>query len=113
MAFRDIPQAEWRAFLDRLSREHRAWLATVDRDGRVEARDEPLREIRLDGGIHLELGSRVVHVDAPHALRLQETQEGAPEALEIYQGTGSTVTMRLRISEPPGELDGLAPGERA
>lgn len=112
MAFKDIAPAEWRAFLERLAREHRAWLATVDRDGRVEVRDEPLRAIRAERGIDLELGGRVVHVDAPRALRVQETQEGAPEALELHEGSGSTVTMRFRISQPPGELDGLAPGER-
>jgi hypothetical protein len=31
MSERDIPEAEWAAFLDGFSREHRAWLATVDR----------------------------------------------------------------------------------
>src|SRR5687768_12123640 len=42
MSLREIPTREWPAFLDKLGREHRGWLATLDRGGLVEAREQPL-----------------------------------------------------------------------
>lgn len=112
MAARDIRPADWPQALERLAREHRGWLATVERDGRVEVRDAPLHSIEAGRGIDLRLGDTVVHVDAPRAVRIEETEEGAAAALELYEGVGSTVTLRFRISEPLGALDGLAPAER-
>jgi hypothetical protein len=100
--FRTIPSAQWRDALDQLAREHRAWPATVDRNGRVEVRDEPLTSIGMEqGAIKLRLGERVLHVTSPLALRIEETQDGEAEALQLYEGSGDTVTLRFRLSERP------------
>ena len=63
----------------------RGWLATVDRRG---------------------------HVAQPQALRIEETAEGATQALLIDDTTGTRLTLRFRVAAAPGALDGLAPAER-
>jgi hypothetical protein len=112
MSVREIPTREWRVFLDRLGREHYAWLATVDRNGRVEARDQPLESISVAEGIDIRIGSRAIHVDEPQAVRVEETAEGATQAVQIDDATGRRVTLRFRVAVAPGALDGRAPGER-
>jgi hypothetical protein len=112
MGTREIPAREWPAFLDELGREHRAWLATVDCAGRVEAREQPLESIAADGGIDIRIGGRAIRVDEPQAVRVEETPGGAAKALQIDDATGRRLTLRFRIAEPPGALDGLAPAER-
>jgi hypothetical protein len=47
MSGREIPIAQWPEFLDQFSREHRAWLATVDRvrpgeSGHTDVIERPL-----------------------------------------------------------------------
>jgi hypothetical protein len=112
MSVREIPAREWPAFLDKLGREHRAWLATVDRGGRVEAREQPLESIAANGGIDIRIGRKVIHVDAPQAVRIEETAEGATEALQVDDATGGRLTLRFRVALAPGALDGIAPAER-
>jgi hypothetical protein len=112
MSVREIPAREWPAFLDKLGREHRAWLATVDRGGRVEAREEPLESIVAEGGIDIRIGRKAIHVDEPQAVRVEETAEGATEALQIDDATGGRLTLRFRVAVAPGALDGIAPAER-
>jgi hypothetical protein len=112
MSVREIPAAEWPTFLERVAREHRAWLATVDRAGRIEAREQPLESISAGHGIDIHIGRKAIHVEEPRALRVEETAEGAPEALQIDDATGRRLTRRFRVAVPPGVLDGLAPGER-
>jgi hypothetical protein len=109
---REIAPLEWPAFLDQLGRERRAWLATLDRGGRVEAREEPLESIRAAEGIDIRIGKKAIHVDAPRALRVEETAEGATQALQIDDASGSRLTLRFRVAVAPGALDGLAPQER-
>jgi hypothetical protein len=112
MSVREIPAREWPAFLDRLAREHRAWLATVDRSGLVEVRDQPLKSIAAADGIDIHIGSKAIHVDDPQAVRVEETEVGATQALEIEDATGRRLTLRFRVAVAPGALDGLAPGEQ-
>jgi hypothetical protein len=112
MSVREIPAGEWPAFLDKLGREHRAWLTTIERAGRVEAREEPLESIAADGGIDIRIGRKAIHVDEPQAVRVEETAEGATEALQIDDVTGRRLTLRVRVALAPGALDGLAPAER-
>lgn len=112
MSVREIPTREWPAFLDRLAREHRAWLATAERGGRVEAREQPLESISAGENIEIHLGSKVIHVDEPQALRVEETAAGATQAVQIDDATGRRLTLRFRVAAAPGALDGLAPGER-
>jgi hypothetical protein len=111
MSLREIPTREWPIFLAKLGREHRAWLATVDRGGKVEAREQPLESIAADRGIDIHIGHKAFHVDEPQAVRVQETAGGATQALQIDDASGRRLTLRFRIAAAPGALDGLAPGE--
>ncbi|HEX6266071.1 MAG TPA: DUF5335 family protein [Burkholderiales bacterium] len=109
---REIPAPEWPAFLDRLGREHRAWLASVERSGVLEVRELPLESISAGEGIDIHIGRKAIHVHEPRRLRVDETAEGAVQALQIEDGAGRHTTLRFRIAVAPGALDGLAPGER-
>ena len=119
MSLREIPVPEWDPFLDQFSREHRAWLASVDRahpgaPSHLEVGERPLRSIETDAvtGIEIRFQDGSVRVEAPKALRVDETDEGAARGLEIEDWSGERVRLRLRIAAPPGALDGLAPLER-
>jgi hypothetical protein len=109
---REIPTREWPEFLDQLGRERRAWLATVDRGGLIEVREEPLESITAGEGIDIRIGKKAIHVDDPRAMRVEETAEGVAQALQIDDATGRRLTLRFRVAAAPGALDGLAPGER-
>jgi hypothetical protein len=111
MSLREIPTKEWPIFLAKLGREHRAWLATLDRGGRVEAREQPLESIVAGRGIDIRIGHKAFRVDEPQAVRVEETAEGATQAVQIDDATGRRLTLRFRIAVAPGALDGLAPGE--
>jgi hypothetical protein len=111
MSMREIPTREWPSFLERLGREHRAWLATVERGGLVEAREEPLESIAAGEAIDIRIGNRAIHIDAPRAVRVEEAAGGA-QALQIDDAAGRRLTLRFRVAIAPGALDGLAPGER-
>jgi hypothetical protein len=87
---------------DQFSREHRAWLASVDRvhpgaPSHQEVGERPLRSIETDAVTGIEI-------------RFQD--EGAARGLEIEDWSGERVRLRFRVAEPPGVLDGLAPLER-
>jgi hypothetical protein len=111
MSVREIPRREWPAFLDILGREHRAWLATVERGGLLEAREEPLESIAAAEGIDIHIGNRAIHIDKPQAVRVEETA-GGTQALQIDDAAGRRLTLRFRVAVAPGALDGLAPAER-
>jgi hypothetical protein len=112
MSMREIPAPEWARFLEKLGREHRAWLATVERNGRVEAREQPLQAISAEQGIDIRIGAKAVHVEEPQAVRVEETPEGAPQAVQIDDASGRRLTLRFRVAVPPGALDGIAATER-
>jgi hypothetical protein len=112
MSVREIPTPEWAPFLEMLGREHRAWLATVDRDGRIEAREQPLESISAAEGIDIRLGKKSIRVDEPRSVLIEETAEGAIQALHIEDAMRHRVSLRFRIAMAPGALDGLAPAER-
>jgi len=113
MGVREIPTPEWPSFLEKLAREHRAWLATIDRNGRVEAREQPLEAISAGRGIDIRLGDKAIRIDEPRALRIEETAEGATQAIQIDDATGARLTLRFRVAVAPGALDGIAPAERS
>jgi hypothetical protein len=112
MSVREIPAREWPTFLDALGREHRAWLATVERSGLIQAREEPLESISAGDGIEIRIGRQAIRVNQPRAVRVEETAEGATQALQIDDATGHRLTLRFRVAVAPGALDGLAPEER-
>jgi hypothetical protein len=119
MSLREIPVAQWDPFLDRFSREHRAWLVRVERahpgaPPHLEAPECALRAIEADAvtGIEIQCQDGTVRVDAPKVLRVDETERGAARGLEIEDWSGERVRLRFRVAEPPGVLDGIAPAER-
>jgi hypothetical protein len=127
MQAREIPVAEWPAFLDQFSREHRAWLATVDRarpgsPGYTAAVERPLTSVephmaadriaRIE--IHFGPGSQardVIEIDAPASVRVDETADGVTRGLEIEDEEGECTRIRFRAAPLPEMLDGVAPGE--
>lgn len=127
MSGREIPPAEWPAFLERFTCEHRAWLATVDRvrpdaSARVEAVERPLDSVRPEVNarrvvgiaIQFQEGSdagRSIRVDVPTRLRVDETEEGAVRGIEIDNGYGECTRLRFRAAVLPEQLDGIVPGE--
>lgn len=112
MSVREIPRGQWPPFLESLGLTHRAWLGTVDRGGRIEVREQPLESIAANGGIDIHIAHKVIHVNEPQAVRVEETSEGVTQALQIDDATGHRVTLRFRVAPPPGVLDGIAPAER-
>jgi hypothetical protein len=112
MSVRENTHEQWHAFSRGWGRQHRAWLATVDRGGRVEAREEPLQSIAADGGIDIRVGHKAIHVCEPQAVRVEETAEGVTQALQIDDATGRWLTLRFRIAPPRSVIDGIAPEDR-
>jgi hypothetical protein len=127
MSVREIPPGEWAAFLEQFSSGHRAWLATVARVGpdasrHVEILERPLGSVtamsaaRRVVGIQIRfqedsLAGAAVIVDAPRAVRVEETGEGAARALEIENERGQRTRISFRVPPAPDMLDGVARGE--
>jgi hypothetical protein len=115
---RDIPVAQWSEFLEQFSREHRAWLASVERvhpaaPRRVEVNERPLLSIDSDAadGIVFRFDERSVRIDAPKALRVEETEDGVVQGIELEDWSGERASLRFRVAARPEALDGIAPGE--
>ena len=126
MSVREIPEIEWPRFLEEFSRQHRAWLATVDscRPGPTRFRMEqrPLDSVTPDVAARRVVGIRIrfqqdphaetaVRIDGPARLRVEETDDGRARALEIDDERGECTRLRFRTTVPPEALDGVAPGE--
>jgi hypothetical protein len=117
----DIPRERWPEFLDMFSRQHRAWLTTIEPSIRgVEARPlravEPVRERGVLSAIDISFAgdsaSDTVRVEHPIALRLRQTAEGADRAIEITDDQGLCTRVAFRTTPAPSDmLDGIAPGE--
>jgi hypothetical protein len=117
----DIPRQRWPEFLNTFSRQHRAWLTTIEPSVRgVEARPlravEPVREGGVVSAIEISFagdsGGDTVRVDHPVALRLRQTLDGADRAIEITDDEGFCTRVGFRTSPAPSDmLDGIAPEE--
>jgi len=124
MTLREIPKEEWAMFLDQFSRDHRAWIATIERSG-LSHRDIIERRI---AGVAPEMHGRQIRgvaiqfqdeagasigwrVEAPTRLRADETKDGLVQSLEIEGQDGDCTRIRFRAVAPPEALDGVAPGE--
>jgi hypothetical protein len=117
----DIPREQWPDFLDTFSRQHRAWLTTIEPSVRgIEARPlravEPVREGGVLSAIEISFagdsGGDTIRVEHPIALRLRQTTEGADQAIEITDDEGFCTRVGFRTTTAPSDmLDGIAPGE--
>ena len=123
MTVRDVPRSEWRSFLERFTREHRAWLATIHgiERGVVVTRvpSEAIKSVALE---HHVPGAivRLTFVNGvslcaprPSAVRVQETEDGAECALEVDTVDGAFTRLAFRATALPEQLDGIAPNEVA
>lgn len=126
MNVRDIPRAQWPAFLHQFSRTHRAWLATIDADasGADTADAHPLRSITPfvynDRVVHIDIRfqddpqtNAPIRITAPGTVRVDETWEGVAQALEIIDSHGISTRVRFRVAPRAAMLDGMTPGEMA
>lgn len=99
MSTREVARPEWREFFDDFSRQHQGWLVTMEMLGpdlgdMVEARQLPLEGIVVEPGGDGEMAIEVIAGDRPDShishtvtqpqrVWLEQTAEGADEALEI------------------------------
>lgn len=124
MPTRDVPRAEWPEFLDSFSRQHRAWLATIDDPRsaggrsseprpleRVTAERDGARVTAIDIAFSTGGDRGPVRVDNPAAVRVRQTDDGADRGLEIVDDRGRCTQISFRAAARPEMLDGLAPGE--
>jgi hypothetical protein len=116
----DIPREQWTEFLDTFSRQHRAWLTTIEpavrgADARPLRAVEPVRQGGVFTAIEISFagdsGDDTVRVENPIALRLHQTAEGADRAIEITDDEGFCTRVGFRTTAPSEMLDGIAPGE--
>jgi hypothetical protein len=126
MNSRDIPRAQWPAFLDRFSRTHRAWLATIDSGASAADRQTAVAH-PLGSVTPFVYNDLVVHIDirfqdddrsrdplritAPGTVRVDETTQGIAQTLEIIDSQGVATRLRFRAALTTDMLDGVAPGE--
>ena len=90
--------------------------ATSTRPHARSARSEQPRQFPRSPTIAIHLHrdpppEEVIEVNDALRLVVDETREGAPQALEVESKGGDCVRIELRGAVPPGILDGLAPGE--
>ncbi len=122
MPTQEIPRHEWTSFFDGFSGCHEDWLVSVEtvgpnQDPQVKAQNLPLRrvtaELKEDGKavISIALGDgaqedETCTVTEAVFVKLQQTEEGADEA--VYIGSNSSVTiLRFRSPMLPEMVDGL------
>ena len=126
MNVRDIPRAQWPAFLDQFSRTHRAWLATIDSGASAADRQtavaHPLRSVTPfvynDLVVHIDIRFQdddrsrdPLRITAPGTVRVDETTQGIAQVLEIIDSQGVATRLRFRAAPTADMLDGVAPGE--
>jgi len=114
----EVPAGEWCPFLEGFGRAHRAWLATihvVDTGGAVTR----WTQVRLKSATHVVDTALFEFLDEgpslcarrPCVLRIQQTDIGSVQALEIDTLDGQFIRLAFRSTALPEQLDGLAPGE--
>ncbi len=123
MSTQEIPRDQWKNFLDRFSRQHEGWLATLevlgaDIGAQQEARDLPLEGITATStddesrAIAISLGKtpedHVTHaITKPTRVWLEQTSEGAAAALEIESADEVKTLLRFRSPLPADMVDGV------
>jgi hypothetical protein len=120
----EIPREEWTAFFDRFSRQHEAWLATLEvfdpeMGAQEKAHDLPFKGITVDSEngalgtrVTISLGKtpepQVTHtVAGATRVWLEQTPAGANAALEIESADGAKTLLRFRSALPPEMVDGV------
>jgi hypothetical protein len=116
-----VPAVEWCVFLERFSRRHRGWLATIHgvelglpvtrvRSERLDA--VVLERCDADHLVRVTFANGVsLCAPRPRAVRVQQTDEGAEAALEVETAAGAVIRLAFRATALPDQLDGVAPAE--
>jgi hypothetical protein len=117
----DVPVDEWPEFLETFSREHRAWLTTVEppigglREPRPLGAVTPARDGRRISAIEVSFaedsGADILRIENPMTVRFRQTAGGADRALEIVDDEGFCTRLGFRTIAKLEMLDGVAPGE--
>jgi hypothetical protein len=117
----DVPIEEWPDFLETFSRQHRAWLTTIEPPigGLGEPRPlgavRPARDGRRISAIEVSFagdsGADILRIENPMSVRFRQTAAGADRALEIVDDEGFCTRLGFRAIAKPEILDGVAPGE--
>lgn len=116
-----VPAVEWRSFLERFSRRHRGWLATIHGVERgvpvTRVRSVALESVTLDERgpdrvVRLTFANGVsLCAPRPRGVGVQRTAERAERALEIDTADGAFIRLAFRATALPEQLDGVAIGE--
>lgn len=106
MSLHEIARHDWPGALERFSREHRGWLATVHGKAATTALEQPLRAVAAESdAVVIRLGDEVaLRIEAPIAVRVDEN------GLDVEAAEGVT-RLRFRRTAPPEALDGIAATE--
>lgn len=123
MKTKKIPRQEWRPFFDSFSRQHEAWLVTLeilaaDIGAQVQQRDLAFEGIvgewdEIQGNqIAIMMGGKpddhITHrIGHPIEVSLEQTDEGADAALAIKSADGVTALLRFRSPMLPEMVDSV------
>jgi hypothetical protein len=123
MPAREISRDEWAEFCDSFSRQHEGWISTIEVFGpdigaQVEARGISFAgitaELKTGGEDVITITTReqpeghVTHViTSPKKVMLEETEEGAHEALKVEAADGAATLLRFRSAVLPEMVDGV------
>ena len=121
MGNRLVPRTDWDEFFRGFSRRHEDWLVTIrvldPRLGsQVESSGLPLEGIFADrdgpGPISIHVGrSAPRHVEHevadPRRVWIEESADGAEQAIEIESADGTKTLVEFRAAPLPLEVDGL------
>jgi hypothetical protein len=118
---KEIPEREWIRFLDEFSLAHEGWLVSIDvyepdQSGATEAVEQPLVGVTADRGGETPSVSVVVGRDGEEltrlihgvrGVRINRTEDGAEQALEIEDRDGRITVVRFRSAVRPETVDGV------
>ena len=121
MSRRAIEREDWAEFADGFSRRHDGWLVSVsvdpeDAPRRCLERDAPLQGVVVEGEgnprsmmiITGSPGPRATHfVEHPTSVDVEETDEGAEQALPITDEWGCRTIVEFRSPMRPELVDGM------
>jgi hypothetical protein len=128
MPTREIERGDWSGFFDSFSQQHEGWLTALEELGaevgaQVEVRELPFRGITFDhkgeegqGTVSIMLSEaesteHVAHIiSAPSGVQLEQTEDGADEALLIEAADGTKTLLRFRSVMLPEMVDGIVMG---
>jgi hypothetical protein len=121
----EIPEGDWKHFLDGFTNQHHDWLVNLTFEepdaSKIDVRDAVLENVELAAGDHpglvLEVGRKDgghtrFEVRDMHRMRVLRDEDGADSALSVESGEGTRLLMHFISPQPVEAVDGvLHPGE--